>query len=247
MKGLCAFIGLCLHVDTVARAAKLEKDVTVEIGAQGVTRIGKARTSGPSGSSMMRREQEGEAADRVIATVGSAATVEAAMMKRSPLAPGGPLVWPREQGGAARLPAVSLQQKMAITKESWGRRRKTTEPPTPRRRRAPPGPPPPPDAIACEYSEWEEWDDCSKSCDKGTQKRERRVAQEAEHGGRPCTEKLHEKQDCNVEACLTTTVSTTVTTTTTTIMSIFGKSGALGSQVCPLGALLLAGCAGLLW
>lgn len=225
----------------LAAAAKLEKDMVAEIGAQGLQKVGKARQQG----AIMRRQADD---DKVVASIGSAATVDTVTMKRSPLAPGGPVFWPRAPPGlgtrSLELPEVSLEEKVAASKESWGRRRKTTAAPS-SRRRSPPAPPAPPaaqDAINCEYSEWEDWDTCSVSCGGGEQKRERRVARESEHGGASCTEKLHEKQDCNKGAegaCPTTTATTTANNAT--LSAAAAAAAAAGAMALKAGTVCASG------
>jgi hypothetical protein len=54
--------------------------------------------------------------------------------------------------------------------------------------------------IHCKVSLWSEWDDCSKTCDRGNQKRSRTVLEHAMHGGYACPA-LTESQDCNIPSC----------------------------------------------
>lgn len=53
----------------------------------------------------------------------------------------------------------------------------------------------------CELSEWDEWGDCSKSCDVGQQFRERAVKQNLVHNGMPCNDELKETRACNEKGC----------------------------------------------
>lgn len=218
---------LCLHsaCPHLALAANLVKDTAVEIGPEGPQHLDAQLAKAKPSSSMMRRHMLGDK-DQILATVGSAAAVDTAMSKsgntRSP-----------------ELPAMSLEEQEAAMKASWGSRRREKK--ESRRRApppAPPPPPPPPRAVDCQYSEWEEWDDCTKTCAKGVQKRERRVAREDQNGGKPCTKKLHEKKDCNTEACPTTSTTTTTTIATTIAAMFSAKSGAMHPRDVPLVTLL---------
>lgn len=62
-------------------------------------------------------------------------------------------------------------------------------------------------AVDCELGQWMEWSGCSRRCDGGQQLRVRVVAQQAEHGGRPCSGSggaalpLQVTRPCNSEPC----------------------------------------------
>ena len=54
----------------------------------------------------------------------------------------------------------------------------------------------------CKYSEWGQWTNCNKSCDKQIQSRHRTILNQAWYGGIKCEKKkLKEQQSCNPEAC----------------------------------------------
>lgn len=69
--------------------------------------------------------------------------------------------------------------------EGWWRRR---------RRRRHPRP------VACGVSNWQSWGKCSRTCDRGTQKRSRRITQHPRHGGRGCPA-LSETRSCKLHPC----------------------------------------------
>ena len=56
--------------------------------------------------------------------------------------------------------------------------------------------------MDCEYSHWNEWQECDKKCGGGTQSRIRDVIREAWYGGIKCTGAGEvQSQQCNIEAC----------------------------------------------
>ena len=56
--------------------------------------------------------------------------------------------------------------------------------------------------VDCEYSDWNEWQECDKQCGGGTQSRTREVTREAWYGGIKCTdEDAIESQKCNEQLC----------------------------------------------
>lgn len=54
--------------------------------------------------------------------------------------------------------------------------------------------------IDCQFSEWEDWEDCSCSCN-GVQDRSRRVAVYNQNGGKHCSGALKMLRPCNVDMC----------------------------------------------
>jgi len=58
------------------------------------------------------------------------------------------------------------------------------------------------EAQDCRLTQWQEWTQCSRSCDGGWQARLRRVRQFAANGGATCDmQTLREQQQCNLEPC----------------------------------------------
>eukprot|EP00747_Dinoflagellata_sp_TGD_P117962 gnl/TRDRNA2_/TRDRNA2_172710_c1_seq4.p1 gnl/TRDRNA2_/TRDRNA2_172710_c1~~gnl/TRDRNA2_/TRDRNA2_172710_c1_seq4.p1 ORF type:complete len:231 (+),score=43.24 gnl/TRDRNA2_/TRDRNA2_172710_c1_seq4:32-694(+) len=54
----------------------------------------------------------------------------------------------------------------------------------------------------CEYDNWEDWEDCSKSCGGGQHIRKRDIFNEAVGTGRKCTiDKMLQEQQCGIDAC----------------------------------------------
>ena len=57
-------------------------------------------------------------------------------------------------------------------------------------------------SVDCEYSNWSEWDECSKQCGGGTKSRSRQVTREAWYGGEKCDEEDEvESSLCNENPC----------------------------------------------
>ena len=54
----------------------------------------------------------------------------------------------------------------------------------------------------CKVSEWSNWTECDKTCGEGTQKRNRKVVEDAKDGGKECP-LLVETQPCNMNMCPT--------------------------------------------
>jgi len=70
------------------------------------------------------------------------------------------------------------------------------------------GPPGDPgkDAISpvpmdCLWDAWDIWEECSRSCGGGSQRRERSMKVQAQDGGKQCTGLRFEVKDCNKNAC----------------------------------------------
>jgi len=78
-----------------------------------------------------------------------------------------------------------------------------------------PTPAPPPPAENCAYGDWEEADDCSKSCGGGKLKEKRSIIVRAAHKGKPCRPPSSRKKKCNKKACPTTTLAPTTIAMTT--------------------------------
>lgn len=53
----------------------------------------------------------------------------------------------------------------------------------------------------CLFDDWSMWTDCSKSCGTGRKTRQRRVLQEATHGGVTCEGDIYEVGNCSTKAC----------------------------------------------
>ena len=56
--------------------------------------------------------------------------------------------------------------------------------------------------VDCEWNDWGSWNQCSKSCNSGTQKRTRRVLRRAKFGGKQCSGRTTETRRCNEIPCL---------------------------------------------
>jgi len=57
------------------------------------------------------------------------------------------------------------------------------------------------DAWDCIISEWDEWSDCSKTCDIGQSKRSRDVMRRGRNGGKMCDAELAEVKPCSLGPC----------------------------------------------
>jgi len=57
--------------------------------------------------------------------------------------------------------------------------------------------------VDCQWSDWQEWDSCTKSCGNGTTLRNRTILQKAAHGGKPCSDGDGPTmlKACNPHAC----------------------------------------------
>ncbi|CAE7358123.1 HMCN1 [Symbiodinium natans] len=53
----------------------------------------------------------------------------------------------------------------------------------------------------CEFSKWNDWQDCSLPCGGGQQHRSRVLLIEASEGGKPCQGDLEEFHECNTQPC----------------------------------------------
>mmetsp|Transcript_37944 Transcript_37944/g.95288 ORF Transcript_37944/g.95288 Transcript_37944/m.95288 type:complete len:1714 (+) Transcript_37944:79-5220(+) len=56
-------------------------------------------------------------------------------------------------------------------------------------------------ATECEYTDWEEWDSCSKTCGEGTKTRTRTLSQLGVAGDENCAKALSEVDPCQVVPC----------------------------------------------
>ena len=54
--------------------------------------------------------------------------------------------------------------------------------------------------VDCKYSDWEEWNTCSQSCDKGFKSRARQILVKASNGGIDCNSTI-EATACNTDPC----------------------------------------------
>ena len=55
--------------------------------------------------------------------------------------------------------------------------------------------------MDCEWGEFGDWSECTKTCGAGTQTRTRAKIQEAEHGGTECEGSSSEQRACEVHVC----------------------------------------------
>ena len=55
--------------------------------------------------------------------------------------------------------------------------------------------------LDCKWSGWAKWSDCSQSCGKGSQTRERSIEMLARNGGSPCRGKGKQKRSCQIASC----------------------------------------------
>jgi len=53
----------------------------------------------------------------------------------------------------------------------------------------------------CEWSDWDEWTDCSVTCDGGYRSKSRVITSEARHHGNPCVGNATDQQQCNLDPC----------------------------------------------
>lgn len=92
--------------------------------------------------------------------------------------------------------------------------------------------------VNCKLGEWQEWDECSKTCGGGDRKRSRDTKVEAANGGVECAGELEETGKCATDECPTTTTATT--TTAAKQKSEGGDTGIVLVAVC-LAGLIVAG------
>merc|ERR1719367_1067626 len=57
-------------------------------------------------------------------------------------------------------------------------------------------------SVDCEWTEWEGWSPCSKSCGDGIRERQRNVSREALNGGDSCQGAAAAFEECNDGPCL---------------------------------------------
>jgi len=58
------------------------------------------------------------------------------------------------------------------------------------------------DEHPCEWDDWEEWADCSKSCGPGVRHRKKEILEPASDSYRPCDiSQAQESEDCNLKSC----------------------------------------------
>ena len=55
--------------------------------------------------------------------------------------------------------------------------------------------------VDCEWEDWSEWGDCSKTCGGGVKTGSRGKLQEEQFGGIPCDGEATRQQDCNPDQC----------------------------------------------
>ena len=55
--------------------------------------------------------------------------------------------------------------------------------------------------MDCEWTEWEEWSPCSKSCGDGIRERQRNISVEALNGGDSCQGAAAAFEECNDGLC----------------------------------------------
>lgn len=53
----------------------------------------------------------------------------------------------------------------------------------------------------CVWSPWTDWDECSKTCGQGQQRRTREITAQAIDGGAECEPPFVDTQPCNLEEC----------------------------------------------
>ena len=56
-------------------------------------------------------------------------------------------------------------------------------------------------SVNCEFDEWEEWTQCTTSCNGGTRFRTRGIKVAAVHGGAECEGDSKEEETCNDQLC----------------------------------------------
>ena len=56
-------------------------------------------------------------------------------------------------------------------------------------------------SIDCEWSQWSNWNGCSKTCGTGVQERQRQILRLPENGGRQCTGEGYERKQCLNKPC----------------------------------------------
>ena len=55
--------------------------------------------------------------------------------------------------------------------------------------------------VACEWNDWHEWEQCSKSCGGGITSRTRNIKQYAQLGGQDCVGDAFQTKECNKQDC----------------------------------------------
>ena len=55
--------------------------------------------------------------------------------------------------------------------------------------------------VDCEWSQWQRWSGCSKTCGGGSRSRSRKVEIQAENGGQTCEGDSFQIEDCSTNGC----------------------------------------------
>ena len=56
-------------------------------------------------------------------------------------------------------------------------------------------------SVDCEWSEWESWSECTKTCGGGSHTAKRKIIQEASNGGKYCIESSTKTEACHAHPC----------------------------------------------
>ena len=56
-------------------------------------------------------------------------------------------------------------------------------------------------SVNCEFDEWEEWTQCTATCNGGTRFRTRGIKVAAAYGGAECDGDIKEEETCNNQPC----------------------------------------------
>ena len=56
-------------------------------------------------------------------------------------------------------------------------------------------------SVDCEWNNWHEWEQCSKSCGGGITSRTRNIRQYAQLGGEECVGDAFQTKECNKQDC----------------------------------------------